>query len=117
LGITEARLYPAIAVPPDGEQRSQLLILLDRVNETWVEGVLRNSLFNEALISLGKHPIGEAVEPPWTTLSRSWMGWMKSPLLCSPTAWRRLTILLIAPSFLGSSFAAGLWSTNGSPNA
>jgi eukaryotic-like serine/threonine-protein kinase len=65
LGISEARLYPAIAVPPDGEQRSQLLILLDRVKETWVDGVLRNSLYNEVLISLGKRPIDEAVEPPW----------------------------------------------------
>jgi eukaryotic-like serine/threonine-protein kinase len=35
------------------------------VNETWVDGVLRNSLYNEALISLGKRPIDEAVEPPW----------------------------------------------------
>ena len=65
LGISEARLYPAIAIPPDGEQRSQLLVLLDRVNETWVDGVLRNSLYNEALMSLGKRPIEEAVEPPW----------------------------------------------------
>src|SRR4029077_15230367 len=65
LGISEVRLYPAIAVPPDEENRSQLLILLDRVKETWVDGVLRNSLYNEALISLGKRPIEEAVEPPW----------------------------------------------------
>ena len=65
LGIVEARLYPAIAVPPDEEQRSQLLILLDRVNDQWVEGVFRNSLHNEVLISLGKRPVDEAVEPPW----------------------------------------------------
>ena len=65
LGISEARLYPAIAVPPDEEQRSQLLVLLDRVKETWVDGVLRNSLYNEALISLGNRPMEEAVEPPW----------------------------------------------------
>src|SRR6202011_4186675 len=65
LGISEARLYPAIAVPPDEENRSQLLILLDRVKETWVDGVLRNSIHNEALISLGKRPLEEAVEPPW----------------------------------------------------
>src|SRR5271165_2988433 len=64
-GISEARLYAAIAVPPDEEHRSQLLVLLDRVKETWVDGVLRNSLYNEALISLGKRPIEEAVEPPW----------------------------------------------------
>src|SRR5208337_797931 len=65
LGISEVRLYPAIAVPPEGEQRSQLLILLDRAKETWVDGVLRNSIHNEALIALGKRPIDEAVEPPW----------------------------------------------------
>ena len=65
LGISEARLYPAIADPPDEEQRTQLLRLLDQVKETWVDGVLRNSLYNEALISLGKLPIDEAVEPPW----------------------------------------------------
>jgi hypothetical protein len=65
LGISAARLYPAIANPPDEEQRSQLLALLDRVKETWVDGVLRNSLYNEALISLGKRPIDEAVEWPW----------------------------------------------------
>src|SRR4029077_7508796 len=61
LGISEVRLYTAIAVPPDEENRSQLLILLDRVKETWVDGVLRNSIYNEALISLGKRPIEEAV--------------------------------------------------------
>ena len=65
LGITEARLYPAIAVPPDEEQHSQLLILLDRVREHWVEGVLRNSLHHEVLISLGKRSMDEAVDPPW----------------------------------------------------
>jgi len=65
LGISAARLYPAIASPPDEEQRSQLLVLLDRVRETWVDGVLKNSLYNEVLISLGKRPIDEAVEPPW----------------------------------------------------
>lgn len=65
LGISEARLYPAIAAPPDEEQRSQLLILLSRVKEIWVDGALRNSLYNEALISLGKRPMEEAVEPPW----------------------------------------------------
>jgi hypothetical protein len=65
LGVSEARFYPGIAVPPDSEQRAQLLVFLDRVNETWVEGVLRNSLHDEVLISLGKRPMDEAVEPPW----------------------------------------------------
>ena len=66
LGISEARLYPAIANPPEGKQRSQLLILLNRVNEYWIEGVLKNSLHHEVLISLGKRAMDEAVEPPWT---------------------------------------------------
>ncbi|NGZ09687.1 MAG: TIR domain-containing protein [Nitrospira sp. LK70] len=65
LSISEARLYPAIAVPPDHEQRAQLLILLDRVQEYWVDGVLKQSLYHEVLISLGKHAVDEAVEPPW----------------------------------------------------
>jgi hypothetical protein len=64
LGISETRLYPAIAVPPDVEERSQLLILLNRVNETWVEGVLNSSLPDEVLISLGKQPMNAAVEQP-----------------------------------------------------
>jgi eukaryotic-like serine/threonine-protein kinase len=35
------------------------------VKQTWVDGVLRNSIHDEALIALGKSPIEEAVEPPW----------------------------------------------------
>jgi len=65
LSISEARLYPAIAEPPDQEERSQLQILLNRVQEYWVDGVLKNSLYHEVLISLGKHAIDEAVDPPW----------------------------------------------------
>jgi hypothetical protein len=65
LSISEARLYPAIAMPPDQEQRAQLLILLNRVQEYWVDGVLKQSLHHEVLIGLGKHAMDEAVEPPW----------------------------------------------------
>jgi NACHT domain len=63
LGISAARLYPSIASPPDDEQRSQLLVLLNRVEEMWVDGVLKKSLYNDALISLGKRSMDEAVEP------------------------------------------------------
>lgn len=59
------RMYPAIVSPPKGEQRDQLLVLLDRVKEYWIDGVLKHSLFNEVLISLGKHIMDRAVEPPW----------------------------------------------------
>ena len=65
LGISEARLYPAIPHPPDKRLRSQLLILLDRVQEGWIDGVLRSSLYNEVQLSLSKHPVQEAIEPRW----------------------------------------------------
>lgn len=67
LGIAEARLYPSLADPPDREQRAQLLILLNRVREFWIDGVLKQSLYHEVLISLGKRAMDEAVEPPWNS--------------------------------------------------
>jgi hypothetical protein len=60
--FSPTRLYSPISVLPDLEQRSQLLILLNRVNETWLDGVLRNSVYNEVLISLGKRPLDQGVE-------------------------------------------------------
>lgn len=65
LGITQARLYPSLTYPPNDEQRAQLLILLNRVQEFWIDGVLKQSLHHEVLISLGKRAMDEAVEPPW----------------------------------------------------
>lgn len=65
LGITQARLYPSLTDQPNEEQRSQLLILLNRVQEFWIDGVLKQSLHHEVLISLGKRAMDEAVEPPW----------------------------------------------------
>ena len=65
LGYLRGKTLPCDCRSPQGEPRSQLLILLDRVNEIWVDGILRNSIYNEALISLGKRRIQEAVEPPW----------------------------------------------------
>ncbi|MDD1621362.1 MAG: toll/interleukin-1 receptor domain-containing protein, partial [Methylococcaceae bacterium] len=35
LGVTHARLYPSLADLPNDEEREQLLILLDRVQEFW----------------------------------------------------------------------------------
>jgi hypothetical protein len=68
LGVTEARLYPSLSDPPNEEQRSQLIILLNRVKEFWVDGVLKQSLHHEVLISLGKRVMDEAVEPPWNSI-------------------------------------------------
>ncbi|TKB70230.1 MAG: TIR domain-containing protein [Nitrospira sp.] len=62
----EERLHSPIANPPDQRQQEQLGILRDRVQEYWVDGVLRQSLYHEVLISLGKRTMDEAVErPPW----------------------------------------------------
>jgi hypothetical protein len=63
--ICEARLCPALAVPPDQEQVVQLKILRSRVTEYWVDGLLKHSLYNEVLISLGRREIGKAVDAPW----------------------------------------------------
>ena len=63
--ISEARLYPPLAEPPDKEQATQLEILRRRVMEYWVDGVLKHSLHSEVLISLGKRQIDEAVDAPW----------------------------------------------------
>ncbi|HMS84135.1 MAG TPA: NACHT domain-containing protein [Nitrospira sp.] len=65
LSLSEVRLYPAIAIPPYQEQRAQLEILRDRVQEYWIDGVLKQSLHREVLISLGEHAMDEVVEPPW----------------------------------------------------
>lgn len=62
----KVELYPPIADPPDKKQREQLGILRDRVQEYWVDGVLRQSLYHEVLILLGKRQMDEMVEqPPW----------------------------------------------------
>jgi len=63
--ISEARLYPPLAEPPDQAQANQLKILRGRVMEYWVDGVLKHSLYSEVLISLGKRDIGKAVDAPW----------------------------------------------------
>jgi hypothetical protein len=63
--LSEARLYPPLAEPPDQGQGSQLKILRDRVMEYWVDGVLKHSLYNEVLISLGKRQLDKAVDAPW----------------------------------------------------
>ncbi len=62
---SKARLYPPLAEAPDQEQTSQLEILRDRVMEYWVDGVLKHSLYNEVLISLGKRQMDKAVDAPW----------------------------------------------------
>jgi predicted NACHT family NTPase len=52
--------------PPNQDQATQLEILRRRVMQYWVEGVLKHSLYNEVLISLGKQPMDSAIDAPWT---------------------------------------------------
>jgi hypothetical protein len=61
----EPRLYRPLTHPPDQDQIGQLEIFRRRVNEYWIDGVLKHSLHNEVLISLGKREIGDAVDAPW----------------------------------------------------
>jgi TIR domain len=63
--FSESRYYPPLARAPDQEQAIQLNILRKRVMEYWVDGVLKHSLYNEVLISLGKREVGNAVDAPW----------------------------------------------------
>jgi hypothetical protein len=61
----KTRLYAPLLKSPDPEQAVQLEILRLRVKEYWVDGVLKHSLHNEVLISLGKQQMDKAVDAPW----------------------------------------------------
>ncbi|NOU12133.1 MAG: TIR domain-containing protein [Nitrospira sp.] len=62
----ERRLYSPIANQPDEVDLRQLGILRDRVEEYWVNGVLKQSLYREVLLLLGKRTMDDVVErPPW----------------------------------------------------
>jgi hypothetical protein len=63
--ISEARLYPPLAEPPDPDNAIQLNILRRRVMEYWVDGVLKHSLYNEVLMSLDKRQVDRNVDAPW----------------------------------------------------
>jgi eukaryotic-like serine/threonine-protein kinase len=50
------------------KERDELLILLRKVKEFWVEGVLVKSIHGQALIDLGKEAWTEKTEHPWEQL-------------------------------------------------
>jgi len=54
------------ALPPSeaGERRS-LLVLLERVRQFWIAGVLDSSVHGAALLELGTARVSDAVEHPW----------------------------------------------------
>lgn len=59
------RLFPLLSTPPDQERLAQLRILLNHVQNYWVDGVLKESLHHEGSIAIGKKVKEKAVEPPW----------------------------------------------------
>ena len=58
---------PEAHPPPtaDSEDRDNLGILRDRVKEDWIAGVLEQSVHSEAILSLIKTGVPEAVSHPW----------------------------------------------------
>jgi len=51
--------------PAEAKDHANLLILLHKVRQFWIEGVLEQSIHGEALIALGKETQPEAIEHPW----------------------------------------------------
>lgn len=51
--------------PAEAEERRLLLVLLERVRQFWIEGVLEHAAQGLELIDLGKRLRAEAVEQPW----------------------------------------------------
>ena len=48
--------------PVEAEDRRNLLILLNKVKQFWIEGVLEQSVYSEAMIQLGKESRPEMVD-------------------------------------------------------
>lgn len=62
------RVTPRITVNltlAEKKERDELLILLQKVKEFWVEGVLKQSIHGQVLIDLGKEAWTEKTENPW----------------------------------------------------
>ena len=51
--------------PAEAEDRRNLLLLLTKVRQFWIEGVLDNSVHGAVLLEIGKSAQTEAVEHPW----------------------------------------------------
>jgi hypothetical protein len=61
----DPRLYRPLAHLADQDQIGQLEILRHRVNEYWIDGVIKHSLHKRGAVSLGKRQIDKAVDAPW----------------------------------------------------
>jgi hypothetical protein len=51
--------------PAEAEERRSLLVLLERVRQFWIVGVLDSSVHGAALLELGTARMSDAVEHPW----------------------------------------------------
>ena len=51
--------------PTEAEERRSLLVLLERVRQFWIAGVLDSSVHGAALLELGTARMSDAVEHPW----------------------------------------------------
>jgi len=54
--------------PAEADQRNDLLVLVRKVREFWVRGILENSVHDAALMEIGKETRPEAVETPWDAI-------------------------------------------------
>jgi len=66
-----------LATAPAGENRRGLEILLRKVRQYWIDGVLDKSLFQAILINLGLQHMQDAVRSPWG--ETPWTGQLERP--------------------------------------
>ena len=68
--IRDQRTEMAQRRPSPGRdvEQSQLEILRRKVEQFWVDGVLKHSLYDEVLIDLGTEATTEAIDHPWATV-------------------------------------------------
>jgi len=59
------RVMKTKAFPEDSQERSKQLILLNKVDRFWVEGVLDHSISDVTLIDLRMRSHSDAIEQPW----------------------------------------------------
>src|SRR5688572_4672306 len=57
--------HPAFIPLEEIRTRAELHVLLKRVKNIWIEGVLEKSIINTVLIDLGKRLQPEAIDHPW----------------------------------------------------
>lgn len=66
--IVRERQTPRISITltlAEKKERDELLILLKKVKEFWVEGVLKHSVYGQVLVDIGKEAWIEKTEHPW----------------------------------------------------